>query len=224
MRIGSDEPCVSVSHVRWRFARVQRVVWYLSSCLLRKCLDLLAWRDSLASGSVLELWNSRFDLPTRTICRRRSMECPEVEETARLDQSEEGEVGLLTVILRLTAPRKSSTCEPSLDPFVRADWAICLKYRFKPLKPWTWLSFLAASKTENSSSWSQISKWNVSVLLLSMLLEKQKRILNVCPCVSFRIDLWTYKRNFSIQTGLSVAFFTSVVWMYFAGSLSRRDE
>ena len=53
-----------------------------------------------------------------------------------------------------THPRKSSTLAPPLFFLERADCATCLKKRLRPFSPDTSFSFLAASITENSSSWS----------------------------------------------------------------------
>lgn len=65
-----------------------------------------------------------------------------------------------------TEPRKSS-CEPW-----RADWHTCLKKRPSPRTPRTSFSRETASMTQLSSSWSQMSRWKVSVLMSSMSLRE----------------------------------------------------
>ncbi|RUS73119.1 hypothetical protein EGW08_019117, partial [Elysia chlorotica] len=105
----------------------------------------------------------------------------------------DGSIYTLTSSMMLTLPRKSSTLVSSL---LRADCATCLKKRPRPLSPDTSFSFLAASTTENSSSWS-LERWG----------RRTKREV-------------TYNRNFSFHTGLSVLGLTWVVFMSLAGRLS----
>lgn len=79
------------------------------------------------------------------------------------------ENSLHTAMGTFTQPKKSS-CDPCL-----ADWQTCLKKRPNPRTPRTSFSLETASNTQLSSSWSQISKWNMSVLMSSMSLYPDRR-------------------------------------------------
>ena len=141
--------------------RVPYVVWYQSNYLLQKCLDLLMLLNLLENEFLLDLSIIHFDLIMQTIDQYLSREF----SWSRKNHLWKTDKNKKRKIFMFTEPRKSSTFEFSSE-WVRADWALSWTYRSRLLKPWTWFNFLAASITKISSSWSQISKWNVSLLLL----------------------------------------------------------
>lgn len=84
----------------------------------------------------------------------------------------------------LTQPRKSSWVPD------RADWAICLKKRPRPLTPRTSFSLLTASSTEYSSSWSLVNtnkkqQNKIKTTIDKIFLETIEHNINlfVCCCI-----------------------------------------